>query len=60
MTSVPPPALPVVASRYDQNNVPPGFIRLLQLVIVTVTAVHSWFAQRGSSFDRNPLDLRLA
>jgi hypothetical protein len=38
----------------------PEFVRLSQLVIVTVTVVYSWFAHRGFAFRRNPAELRLA
>ena len=60
MPSVPPPALPVAAPCYDEEDVLPEFIRLSQLVIVTVTVVYSWFAHWGFSFRRNPAELRLA
>lgn len=60
MTSVPPPALPVLAPCCDEEDVLPEFIPLSQLVIVTVTVVYSWFAHRGFSFRRNPAELRLA
>ena len=59
MASVPPPALPVVAPCYDEEDVLPEFIRLSQLVTVTVTVVYSWFAHRGFSFRRDRAELRL-
>ena len=60
MTSVPPPVLPVVAPCNDEEDVLPEFVRLSQLVIVTVTVVYSWLAHRVFSFRRNPAELRLA
>ncbi|AGZ54520.1 hypothetical protein PJK45_06845 [Mycobacterium kansasii] len=54
MTAVLAPALPAV------EDLPPVFISLSQLVIVTATATYSWSTLRGSSFRRDSTECRPA
>ncbi|ETZ98137.1 hypothetical protein I547_6474 [Mycobacterium kansasii 824] len=42
------------------EDLPPVFISLSQLVIVTATATYSWSTLRGSSFRRDSTECRPA
>ena len=48
MTSVPRPGAVGGGACYNEEDVLPEFIRLSQLVIVTVTVVYRWFAHQVS------------